>query len=330
MRRIRNLFLSVLAFSLSSCQVVQNRALHSVADMLASPEGSSIFASDDDPRLVGDSLPLALKLYEIVLDNDPENADLAAATGRNFVMYAAAYVQMPADMLDTTHWKEADEARKRAKKLYLRGRKYLLEALELRHEGFRELLESGSYDQAISLLNEEDADTVYWAALAWMGMASTDPLDIELALSLDKAALLLFRSMQLDETNSGIHDVMIQVYMSLPTSILVSMQNRSPLISEYIDSFYTAAGVGSDAEERAMFHYNQAVYLTDGKLPAPHVTMATAVSVKKQDAEGFRTYLEKAMAINPDDNPQSRLMILIYQGRARWLLENIELFFLEF
>jgi len=330
MRRIPSLFLSILAISASSCQVIQNRALQSVADMLASPEGTSTFASDDDPRLVGDSLPLALKLHEIVLSKDPENADLAAATGRNFVMYAAAYVQMPADMLDVAHWKEAAEARKRAKKLYLRGRNYLLEALELRHEGFNELLRLGSYDQAISLLNEEDADTVYWAALAWMGMASTDPLDIELGLSLDKAALLLFRSMQLDGANSGIHDVMIQVYMSLPNSILVNMQERSPLISAYIDGFYTAAGVGSGAAERTMFHYNQAVFFSDGKTPAAHITMATAVSVKEQDAEGFRTYLEKALAINPDENPESRLITLIHQRRARWLLENIELFFLEF
>jgi predicted anti-sigma-YlaC factor YlaD len=329
---MKNGFLMFIAgtavFTLTSCGSIQRAAVRSVADMLSSPEGSGAFTSDNDPQLVGDSLPLALKLYEILLEKDPENADLAAATGKNFVMYSGAFVQMPADMLDDMYWKEADEGRHRAKKLYQRGRDYLLEALSLRHEEFRELLDSGDYDGAMALLDEEDADAAYWAGLGWLGMASTDPFDMELATTLDKAALLLFRSMGLNETNPGIHDIMIQLQLSLPSSILVNMRNRSPRAEAYMDSYYKDAGIDENPRNRAFHHYYRALALSDGAAVSPHLTMATAVSIKEQDVPAFRAYIDKALSVDPDSNPDSRLMILIYQKKARWLLDNIENFFL--
>ena len=323
------LFLAAsVAFGLVSCRSIERAAVRSVADMLSSPEGSGAFTKDNDPQLVADSLPLALKLYEIILEKDPENSDLASATGKNFVMYSGAFVHMPAGMLDDMYWREADEGRKRAKKLYLRGRDYLLQALYLRHEEFQALLEADEYDDAMALLEEDDADTAYWAGMAWLGMASTDPFDMELTTTLDKAALLLYRSLELDEANPGVHDIMIQLQLSLPSSILVNMRRRSAAVTAYMDDYYAAAGVGDDAEKRAFYHYYRALALSDGTDPSPHLTMATAVSVKAQDVAGFRGYLDAALSIDPEANPDSRLMILIYQNKARWLLENIEYFFL--
>jgi len=317
---------SLLAFS--SCKSIQDIAISSVADILSSPEGSKVFTSDNDPKLVGDSLPLALKLYEIILERDPENSELAAATGRNFVLYSGAFVQIPADMLDDRLWEETEAARKRAKKLYLRGRNYLMRALYLRHGEFEKFLEEKKYDDAIALLDENDAEVAYWAGLAWLGIASTDPLDMELISTLDRAVLLLLRSMELIETNSGIHDAMIQVNLTLPTSILVNLRNRSPHTASYMDEYYAAAGIDETPINRAFFHYNRSLELSEELDPSPHITMATALSIKKQDIEGFKRYLEAAIAIDPDANPDSRLMVIIYQERARWLLRNIENFFI--
>ena len=325
-------FLSIIAvlvsLFLASCGSIERAAIGSVADMLSSPEGPSAFTSDNDPQLVADSLPLALKLYEIILDKDPGNSDLAAATGKNFVMYSGAFVQMPADMLDDMYWREADEGRQRAKKLYRRGRDYLLQALYLRHEDLEGLLESKEYDAAMALLDEADADAAHWAGMAWLGMASTDPFDMELSTTLDKAALLLYRSLELNEANPGAHDIMIQLQLSLPSSILVNMRNRSPATTVFMDEYYAAAGVGDDPGDRAFHHYYRALALSEGKDPSPHITMATAVSIKQQDVPGFRMYLDQALSIDPEANPDSQLMILIYQKKARWLLENIEYFFL--
>lgn len=314
--------------TLSSCKTLQDIAINSVANILSSPEGTNTFTSDNDPELVGDSFPLALKLYEIVLERDPENSELAAVTGRNFVMYSGAFVHMPSDMLDDTFWKEADAARKRAKKLYLRGRDYLMRALYLRHSEFEELLEEKKYDDAIALLNEDDAEIAYWAGLAWLGMASTDPLDMELISTLDIAVLLLLGSMKLNEADFRIQDVMIQINLTLPSSILVNLRNRSPHMASYMDEYYSAAGIDENPVNRAFFHYNRALELSKGLEPSPHITMATALSIKEQDIDGFRRYLEAALAIKPDANPDFRLMVIIYQERARWLLDNVENFFI--
>jgi len=321
--------LALSALLLGSCRSLEKKAVRSVADMLSSPSGAGAFTSDDDPQLIADSLPLALKIFEILLETDPDNHNLAAATGRNFVMYSGAFVHMPADMLDDELWREADEARKRAKNLYRRGRSYLLRALNGRHEDFLALLENRSYDEAMALLDEGDAEDAYWAGLAWLGMASTDPFDMELAAELDKAALLLYRSMELDDTISGTHDVMIQLQLTLPSSILVNMRDRSPGTAEFMDRYYAAAGVGDEPGKRALYHYYRALALSEGADPSPHITMATAVSVKQQDAAGFRDYLDEALSIDPRDHPDSQLLIIVYQEKARWLLDHIEDYFLE-
>lgn len=329
MKRVFYLILAASALSLlASCKTIERKAVRSVADMLSSPEGSGAFTSDDDPQLIADSLPLALKLYEIILDKDPGNADLAAATGKNFVMYSGAFVQMPTDMLDDMYWREADEGRKRAKKLYRRGRDYLLQALYLRHEEFQSHLEAEEYEEAMALLEESDADTAHWAGMAWLGMAGTDPFDMELATTLDVAAMLLYRSLELNESNAGIHDIMIQLQLSLPSSILVNMRSRNPGIAGFMDEYYSSAGVDGDSRNRAFYHYYRALALSEGTDPSPHLTMASAVSIKEQDVNSFRDYLDKALQIDPEANPDTRLMVLIYQDKARWMLENMENFFL--
>ncbi len=328
--KIKKMFLSLLSISLvlASCASIKKSAIRSVADILSSSEGGSAFTSDDDPQLIAESLPLALKLYEILLAYDSENTDLAAAAGRNFTMYSGAFVQMPADMLDDEQWNEADIARKRAKKLFRRGRGYLMQALEMKHDGFMDSLDTGEYDSAIIKLKQTDASTAFWAGLAWLGMASTDPFDLELATTLDKAVLLLYRSLELEEANPGLHDAMIQVQMVLPSAIISAMRERSPATAIFMDEYYRSNGVSEDPLKRSFYHYYRALSLYEDTNPSPHITMATAVSIKEQDAEGFKNYLAKALAVDPEASPDTRLMTILYQEKARWLLDNIESFFL--
>ena len=324
--RLLILLLPVLAFS--SCRSIQKSAVSSVADMLASPDGAGAFTADDDPQLVAEALPLALKLYEILLGLDPGNADLAAATGQNFILYSGAFVQMPADMADDDEWEEAIKGRIRAKKLFRRGRDYLLSALEMRHEGFMAAFESGELDLALSMLDENDAPAAYWAGSGWLGMASVDPFDFELASDLDKAVALLLRSLELNPEYPGVHGMMMQVHLSLPASILVKLRDQSPVTAEFIDSYYFAAGVDQDPMNRTMHHYYRSLNLSGGADPSPHITLAMSVSVKQQDVEGFRKYLDAALEVDPEAFPEDRLMIIIYQDRARWILEHIEDYFL--
>ena len=122
--------------------------------------------------------------------------------------------------------------------------------------------------------------------------------------------------------------MMMQVHLSLPASILVKLRNRSPISADFIDSYYFAAGVDEDPMNRALYHYYRSLTLSGGADPSPHITMAMSVSVKEQDVEGFRNYMDAVLEVDPEAFPEDRLMITIYQDRARWLLENIEDYFL--
>jgi predicted anti-sigma-YlaC factor YlaD len=58
------------------------------------------------------------------------------------------------------------------------------------------------------------------------------------------------------------------------------------------------------------------------------VTFAEAVCVEKQDVQQFDELLNQALAVNPDAYPEFRLVNLVMQRRARWLLSRKEDLFL--
>ena len=71
-------------------------------------------------------------------------------------------------------------------------------------------------------------------------------------------------------------------------------------------------------------HYQRALALSNGRHAGLYVAYAEAVSIPQQNSAEFRTLLEQALAINPDDFREVRLINLIAQERAEWLLERID------
>ena len=68
--------------------------------------------------------------------------------------------------------------------------------------------------------------------------------------------------------------------------------------------------------------------LSNGQQAGPYVSLAEAVCVEKQQSKQFEELLNRALAINPDAQPESRLVNLIMQRRARWLLSKRDDLFL--
>jgi predicted anti-sigma-YlaC factor YlaD len=64
--------------------------------------------------------------------------------------------------------------------------------------------------------------------------------------------------------------------------------------------------------------------VSEGKRASLFVAYAESVTVPKQDRDGFRASLEKALAIDADRFPEIRLPNLVAQRRARWLLGRID------
>jgi hypothetical protein len=54
--------------------------------------GGEIFATDDDPELVREAAPFALKAQESLLAQDPGHRGLLISLCRGFTQYASAFV----------------------------------------------------------------------------------------------------------------------------------------------------------------------------------------------------------------------------------------------
>ena len=59
------------------------------------------------------------------------------------------------------------------------------------------------------------------------------------------------------------------------------------------------------------------------------MSFAETVLVKQQEREEFEALLRRALEIDPDGKPEWRLLNLVMQRRAHWLLSQIDDLFLE-
>ena len=84
-----------------------------------------------------------------------------------------------------------------------------------------------------------------------------------------------------------------------------------------------------NAIERARRHFTRAVELSDGLQAAPYVSLAESVAVAERNRAEYVKTLKQALAIDTDKRPDWRLANLVMQRRARWLLERVDLYFVE-
>jgi predicted anti-sigma-YlaC factor YlaD len=299
----------LLVLGAAGCSINQ-LAVNALADTLAGGEGggASVFTTDEDPELVGDALPFALKLYETILAESPDHEGLLLATGSGFVSYANAFVATPASMLPFEEWERQAEMQARAKQLYLRGREYLVHGLDVRYPGFEAALFSDDREAVrpfLAQMDENDVPFLYWTGASWVAAFSLDTFDLDLAFSVSRAEALMLRALELDSdySDGAIHSFFIQYYASLPETM------------------------GGD-KQKAEYHYEQALDIADGRLAGPYVAYAESVVIPRQDADLFVELMEKALAVEVDEYPPARLINVLTQRKARWYLENIEDFFL--
>ena len=297
----RWLALSVLLALGAGCSI-KKIAVNKVGDALAS--GGTTFSSDDDPELVRAAIPFSLKLMESLLAESPKHQGLLFATASGFTQYGYAFVQLDAEEIEDSNLAASQEMKARAKRLYLRARNYGLRGLEAKHAGMTNALRRDA-TQAVSVARKSDVPLLYWTAVAWAAGISVSKDDPELIGDLPVVAAMIDRALALDEEwdHGAIHSFLITFQMS-----------RQDL--------------PGDAEARARKHFGRAIELSKGQLAGPYVALAESVSVKKQDAAEFKKLLEQALAINPDARPEWRLVNLIMQRRARWLLSRTDELFL--
>jgi len=280
--------------------------MNQVANALTGKTSGMVFSGDNDPELVGDALPFAIKMYESLLTANPGHQGLRLQTGSLYIMYANAFLQTPAVMLPESEYKMQEFILKRAKNLYLRGRDIILSGLENNFPGFRESLKKRDFSKALDATTRKDAPLLYWAGAGWLGAYAIDPFDMDLGMTLPAAAALMDRVIKLDKNfaDGAIHEFYILYYGSLP---------------DYMG--------GSAAKARE--HFAQAITISQGKSSTAYLSLAVTVSVKEQNLTEFKTLLNKALAMDADAVPEKRLVNTINQRKAQWLLEHTEDYFLE-
>jgi predicted anti-sigma-YlaC factor YlaD len=289
------LLLCVMA-ALPACSL-KTMAVKTVANTLA--DSGDVFSRDDDPELVRDAVPFALKLDESLLESVPRHPPLLVATCSSFTQYSYAFVETDAEVMGEAHHEESARARDRALKLYLRGRDYCLRAMEVRFKGIGPKLLADPVP-ALARAEKKDVPMLYWTAASW-GAAIALAIDKpDIVIDLPTVRALAERALALDEAwNRGaLHELMIS-----------------------LDSLPEALG-GSPA--RAREHFARAIELQQGKSPGPYVALATGVAVPAQDKAEFQSLLTKALAVDPAADPSNRLATLIAQQRARALLDQID------
>lgn len=289
--------LAVLLLTGDGCSV-RKIAINKLGDAL-SGSGTS-FASDDDPELVKSAVPFSLKLIESLLAETPKHKGLLLAAASGFTQYSYAFVQEDADEIEEKDLARATELRTRARKLYARARGYGMRGLEVKHPGFEAALRKDAR-AAVQVADKTDVPFLYWTAAAWAAQISVSKDQPEVVADLPLAEAMMDRALVLDESfgDGSLHSFFITYEMS-------------------------RADAQGDPEKRARQHFARAMELAHGQQAGPLVSLAESVCIKKQDANEFKALLNQALAINVDVKPEWRLVNLIMQRRARWLLAHAD------
>ena len=290
------LFILLLALSplLNGC-FIKSMAVDSIADSLAGT--GDTFSSDNDPKLVGDAVPFSLKLMESVLSATPRHSGLLTALAKGFTEYGYAYVQTEGEYINDEDYPKAHEMKMRAKKLYVRARDYGLRGLDARHDHFSQLIRKDP-KAALAKAKKEDVELLYWTGVAWMAALSADKTDMELIGDRPQAEALIYGAYDLDpDYNEGdIHDFLITYEASKPGGSL----------------------------KKAKEHFKRSLELNKGMSASTYVNYAENVDEAEKNKDEFQEMLQKALDIDPDKKPGSRLVNLIMQKRAKWLLSRMD------
>ena len=302
MKHPSNMVFILAGLVLSACSF-ERMALKSVADGLSAD--SEIYSADNDPDLVGQAIPFGLKMYESLLAELPDHRDLLLTTAAGYCQYGYAFVQMEADYLEDQDLEKSRYLKGRAQNLFLRARGYAIRGLETNHEKFFSGLRI-DHDSTLQRVDRADVPLLYWLGASWAAAIAVKKDDLSLMSDLYLVEAVMQRALKLypDFNHGALHEFFIAFDGS------------------------RADAMGGSAQ-RARMHFEAAVKLTKGRKVSPYVSLAENVAVREQNVKEFRALLEKALAIDIQLEPAYRLENVIFQRRARWLIDRIGDLFLD-
>jgi predicted anti-sigma-YlaC factor YlaD len=276
--------------------------VHRVANVMSS--GGHIFAADDDPELVREAVPFALKAEEYVLSQEPGHKALLGSLSQGFTQYATAFVWQ--DAVEEEKREAAATGKERARRLLQRAKEYGMRGLEVAHSGFHKRLFADPMEAA-AMAEKEDVPLLFWTAASWSLEISLSGGDPHMLADLPRCESLMRRALELQEDygQGAIHEYFVAFEGGRPEAMGGSL-------------------------DKAMRHFDRSMELGGGRKISPLVTYAETVSVRTQNREEFLTLLSRALAFDARKKaPEFRLANLIAQRKARWLEGRVDELFLE-
>ncbi len=281
-------------------------ALRSVADTMS--ESGTTYARDDDPELVRDAIPFVLKLMEQIHDGVPKHKGLCLALARTATSYGVVFVADDADRTEEVSVPKSKPLRVRARRLLLRGRDYGLAGLDLAlpqaGAGLSTALKKGdaaTRDRLLAQVKAEDAGLLYWTGAAWASAISNSRDDLKLVGELPQAVALMKRALELAP---DYEEGAVQEFFGI-----------------YLAGKDKGEGGGIDVAKR---HFARARELSKNKRLGVLVNQAEVISVQTQNRAEFEALLKEVVAYDVDSDLDHRLVNVLAQRRAAWLLARTD------
>ena len=264
-----------------------------------------VFTRDDDPELVRDAIPFALKLYESLLESVPKHVPLLDRDLQRLHAVRATRSSRPTRTFSARRTTTKSKAlRDRALKLYLRAKDYCLRAHRgaLRH-GHQP--RSSSQDPAAGAREGKERRTCRCSTgRRRRGARRSRSASISRTSSIDLPTVraLAERALALDETWSN---------GALPRA---DDHARQP-----------ARGARRQRRRARASTSSARSNIQKGLSPGPYVALATGVSVPAQDRAEFETAAQgRARDRSGEGSRRIASSTLITQRRARALLAQID------
>ena len=282
----------VLALSLQGCASPRQLLLSGVADALAS-QGQ---ADEDDLLLARDAAPFYLKLSESLLRQTPGHMGLAESVAGGFTQYAYAFVAFEADRIESSDSRAAQRMRERAARLYERGHRHAMAALEQAQPGLRAAL---AKEPGRVRVPAAQVGLAYWAAASWAA-----------AISLSK------------DRPDAVADLPVVVALAQAAHAADPGHGQGALAS-LLGTLEASRPGGTRAQ--AMAYFEQALTSAGRSRAAVYVAMAEALAQPTGDRAAFERWLQLALAPPAaGDSGATDLGTRVMTERARWLLASID------
>ncbi len=240
-------------------------------------------AKHDDVTLVSQAVPTFLLLLEGMIEEDPDNRRLLIEAAKGYTSYGVLV--------------EAEDP-ERAHRVYSRAMDFGRRAV-LGNDRAAGLLNAPYRDFAkiTIILDRKDLEAVFWTASAWGAWISLNTGSMAALADLPRVILLMEWVLEQDETYQGGSP---HIFLGVYHAALPPMLGGKP--------------------EKARFHFERALELTEEQSAIVFVQMAKFYAVQQFDRELYVSLLERALAIPTGSAPELTLQNEAAHRQARRLL----------